>query len=650
MRHLLLFSLLAAQLPASVLVPRRFQNDIAFQMASEDLRDALGKSRPGIRIQLSPGAWKPPKADGYRIRPAARRTVAVEGDVRGTLYGAFKLAERIRLGDDPSTLRLEHVPAFPIRMFAEQGQMLDLPDVGYYSDHPPYVNQARVRQDVDALKRDLRQVLKLGFNAFSFLNLNVEEYVDYKFLSQRIYPAGDRHLQRSQVFSRLLTELCEYAHKLHLEIYVQPYEMSYPPRLDALYGVNIQSPNIEQIISARYRELFERVPLDGVVVTPTEPHPRAGYKAKYLWKTIPEAARMAVAFHKAAQAAGRKSIFRLWLVAKQAEAFEEISNLAPDDLLFTIKNTGTDFYLSSPLTTAISSGLPKRQPLIVEFDTFREYDGWSRYFCYMKRWKERLAVSRDNGVAGISAWGPWSPGCINSDNWGPTPPHSWIGRWNDFRMFSSGFTPGLSNVYLISRLAFDPDASLEAITREFCQLHLGAANADAAARALLLTEDAFHEQYLPGAVPYYIKWTMLFWAPSKQLEAAYAANTLETVLESNRRALSAAAEIERAFSKVDLSRAPAPETARAFAEGVAKTVLYIRTYYGWRECWWRWRSGRDASAALESLRRHLETWKAKYPREASAWLLTDADPNAAFWAKKPMVNWLERFGAPYQKP
>ena len=53
------------------------------------------------------------------------------------------------------------------------------------------------------------------------------------------------------------------------------------------------------------------------------------------------------------------------------------------------------------------------RPMFV-FDTFGQFDGWTRLFLYMKRWGGIVRACRDGGVAGINAWGPWSPGCAES--------------------------------------------------------------------------------------------------------------------------------------------------------------------------------------------------------------------------------------------
>jgi hypothetical protein len=291
----------------------------------------------------------------------------------------------------------------------------------------------------------------------------------------------------------------------------------------------------------------------------------------------------------------------------------------------------------------ITQGVSKEQPFVVIFDTFRQFDGWSRLFCYMKRWGAAVRDCRDNEVVGINAWGPWSEGCIWPD-WEPgylrdldgrpqTQKVSWAGFWNQFRMFTRGFTPGQANVYLLGRLAWEPDADVGEIAQDFAALHLGLANAKAGGDALMATQDAFQEEYARGAHPVYIKWTMTFGPRDDRLEEAYQRNPLDVILASNARALAAVDRMITTFAKTD--REEAPDVARydKFKEGIEKTALYLRTFYRWREAWWRQRAARELKGeakmqnadALACVKQQLAElfaeWR-RFPAEAGYWRVT----------------------------
>lgn len=204
-------------------------------------------------------------------------------------------------------------------------------------------------------------------------------------------------------------------------------------------------------------------------------------------------------------------------------------------------------------------------------------------------------------------------------------------------MFTRGFTPGQANVYLLSRLAWDPDEDVMKIAGDFAALHIGTANALATAGALLATEDAFAEEYIGTCSeithPVYLKWTMVFAPRDEFMEAAYIKTSLKELLESNSRALKKVSLIEEAFSRTDLSKAPDAEKYNKFKEGIDKTALYLQTFYLWRECWWRNRSDSDFTgeektanmAALQQAKTKLlklfDQWE-KYPEEAGFWRVT----------------------------
>jgi len=632
-----------------IVVPKAKQNDAGLSLALEDLTDALEMTSGQVSVvyrspdrelpvgdlifvghtkEVSAYPWKPDKAEGYRIRPmtiSGHKAVAVEGDDAGLVYGVFKLAERIRLGDKLWSISMEAAPAFPLRFYSEEGQLLDIPDMGYYSDKPPYVNESRLRKEVTELKRLVDDVIRQGFNTLVVLHLSFEEYIDYRYMDKDkpVYQPDDRHLVRSPVFCKYLSDLCDYAHDRHVDVYLQLYELQYPRQLNKLYGVGLDSPNIGRIIKAKTRELFERVPqLDGLYITATESHPRCGYSSSQIWRPQSRlgAARMVTMFNEACSDVGKRAIFRLWRIAGDARGAREVSEHIPGDAMLSVKNTGGDFFIKSPMTSVVTDGATKEQPFTVIFDTFRQYDGWSRLFIYMNQWGDRVRACRDNGVQGINAWADWSAGCIWPD-WEPgylkdgelkkpTQKVSWAGYWN-----------------------WDPDASVDAIARDFAALHLGPANAEAGGEALMATEDAFREEYVGGAHPVYIKWTMVFSPRRERMKDAYKNNSLDVILASNARGLKAVDQMVRAFAGVDPEKAPDVRRYAEFKVGIDKTALYLRTFYLWREGFWRTMANEDLTneaktnnakaivAVKAALKKCFNQW-GRFPEEAGFWRVT----------------------------
>lgn len=205
-----------------------------------------------------------PVADGLRVSSPGI----------GLVHGVFRLAESIRLHGLNWGLRLNQSPAFAERIFSYQGTLFDLPDEGYYFRDAPYVNEPVLAQQVESAKAAMRGLLKYGFNSVAFLNLNVEDYVNYDSLGDglRVYGSDSFHRRRSEIFCRALTGLADYAHRLHLQLFLQIYEFSFPDHLDGRQLAD-DSELTWKFVEAKFSELFQRTRLDGIIVTATEPSP-----------------------------------------------------------------------------------------------------------------------------------------------------------------------------------------------------------------------------------------------------------------------------------------------------------------------------------------------------------------------------------------
>jgi len=107
-----------AEAAVSIVVPQDKKDDAGLMLAAADIQRATADSTivyyaPPAKLPtgdliligrptaVTPVPGPPLKPEGFRIRAAGlagRKSVVIEGDQRGTMYGAFKLAEKIRLG------------------------------------------------------------------------------------------------------------------------------------------------------------------------------------------------------------------------------------------------------------------------------------------------------------------------------------------------------------------------------------------------------------------------------------------------------------------------------------------------------------------------------------------------------------------------
>ena len=656
----------------SILLPPELEKDAGYQLALRELNKVLEKKGyepttrhlksgdqfpTGNKIVVGDLGLKPNQnglamsQEAYRIstsKEQSANTLRIQGDLRGGMYGIFKLAEEIQLGKHLWDINLEISPEFPMRMYTELGQLYDFPSVGYHLFKEPWVNHPRLEAEKEELKRLIDQVAKLGFNTFTIMHVNFEDYITYKYLDKKVYAEDDVHHIKARQFAKHLTDIIHYAHARHIDIFLQVYEFQYPTKLGELYNLDLENAETQAIINAKVKELFEVVPLDGLVITATESNPRSGYQSSKIWAKYGKAGagKMMTLYHNAGKQSGKKVIFRSWMVAYGAADSDQVIANTPDDAEFEIKHTGDDFWINFPLTDAIESGLGKKRPLTMTFDVHPQYYGWSRLICYLQRFAEEARIAKENGVKGIQAWGAWAPGSIWSDGHpgylpnGQLKPHSkpfydMAGPWNNFRIYSRGFTPGQMNAYLVSRLTWNVNLTAEQIAKDWGTIHFGQKNADAVAEILMNSQAAFRELYLGGQRefsnhPIYFKWATTVNLSDDGLEKIYQKLPLAHILERNQVANEYLARMDAAFARIDPASVPSPDEYRVLKEGLEKTNLYLSMFFTFREKWWRERELKDpetetTAAKQEELEKVVASFDAvmkkwqKYPEERIFW-------------------------------
>ena len=464
-----------------------------------------------------------------------------------------------------------------------------------------------------------------------------------------MYGKDDVHRIKAKHFAKHLKDIIDYAHDRHIQVFMQVYEFQYPPQLGEMYELDLGNPEMKTIIEAKVKELFEVVPLDGLVITATESLPRSGYKSVEPWRKYGKAGagKMMTMYHNTAKDLGKKIIFRSWMIAYGAADSDKVIENTPKDAWFEIKHTGDDFWLNFPLTDAIEEGLGKKRPLVMTFDVFPQYYGWSRLVCYLQRFAEEAKIAKENGVIGIQAWGAWAPGCIWSDGhpgYLPNgqlkpqdkPYYDMAGPWNDFRIYSKGFSPGQMNAYLSARLSWDANLTAEQIAKDWGSIHFGKENSEAVSQLLMNSEAAFREIYLSTEKrefsfhPTNFKWATTISVRHNVLEKMYQKLPTSHILERNEVAYGYMKKMNDAFSSIDETKVPSAEEYKILKEGLEKTQLYLDMFFKFREMWWRDRELKDINgeqvatkqkeldAVINSFNAVLEKWK-KYPGESKYW-------------------------------
>ncbi len=563
----------------------------------------------------------------------------IESPGVGLAYGAFRLAESIRSRGFDFRLQLEQTPAFAERMFSYQGVLLDFPDEGYYFRDTPHVNRLVLNQQVEAAKEAMRRLAVYSFNQVAFLSLNFEDFVNYDLLGDgfTVYPPDSMHRKRTPVFRAALKELTEYAHSLHQEFWLQIYELSFPDHIDGR-RLSDDSEYTWAFVNAKFDELLRNTPVDGIVVTPTEPSPRLNYRGFQLWRTSEGAGRMADRYYDAiVKRNGRKMIFRTWRAANDMATFDRLlSGTSNTYITFDAKYTDGDFFLCVGPNKLLSGGAPKQRPFAATLDTFTQYDGWGRMLFFPASWGEHFTAFQKAGVQGVNAWGPWLPGCIY--------PGIWVGKWDDWDVVRHGPAPSLAPVRLFSRLAWNPRLDSRSIASEWASEYFGKCAADIA-EALFLSEELWKTTYLDDD-PHSglaFKWTMLFLARPDMVRKYGAAWTHDGIRELNRKGVDLARRIRSLVMKAD-AHATDPEALAGIQWAADLTLLYFETFTRWRELVYLMSratpvAATDREAALgviTEIEAILPSWR-RYPREARNWLVLEFDPDLV-----TAPGWLER--------
>jgi hypothetical protein len=632
-----LFLLCAATLAADVFVEQAPRDDLALQMAVSELRLTLKTSggRVTLRGPAQFGAGQAAADQGFEILPENGGLV-VRSSGTGLVHGAFRLAELVhRDGFNPG-LRLAERPAFAERMFSYEGTVLDLPDEGYYFRDRPYANPFTIEAQSEAARAAMRHLLRYGFNSITFLHLNLEDYVNYDRLGDgfRVYAADSLHRARSEQFCRMLRDLTGYAHRLHMRLYIQIYEFSFPDHLDGR-TLTDASEYTWRVAEARLTEMLQRTGVDGLVVTATEPSPRLNYRGFQLWKTPEGAGRMAQRYQQIIVGKNkRRMIFRTWWVADDMASFNRVLSTAPDaGTVYDAKEGDGDFFLCVGENRLLHGGAPARRPFMITFDAFRQFDGWGRALFFPSFWGERFRSSQRQGVKIVNAWGPWIPGCIY--------PGTWVAKYDDYDYLRQEHSPAHAMLYLFARLAWDPRQPVARIAGDWARLYFGQ-HAGAVEEALLLSNELWKTTYL-GSSPnsgLAFKWTMLFQRRPELIDRAGVDWSIKTVRESNRRAIELADRIHALLYSIDPAVVPSPGMARELQRSADLTALYFRTFTLWRELVFldhRAAGERAAILAVASdLEKILPEWR-RFPREAKDWLVFQFDPDLA-----TAPGWMQR--------
>lgn len=221
-------------------------------------------------------------------------------------------------------------------------------------------------------------------------------------------------------------------------------------------GICPDRPAVWPLYRGKLREFFRAFPgLAGLQVTADEAaysvldcrHPPRGMSPEdspdeilaRVDRLVNETAAVAAEFDVAVEA---RSWGRIYALDEEIDPARMFENLDPRVHL-SLKNTRGDFHVFSPASPLIGQGDGARQ--IIEFDAWREHEGWNLYPCYMGEiWAPRLRAAHAAGLRQLAVRIGWDEELqpLFEKPWG-----------------------NLINLEMLQRLARDPAADPDALLR-----------------------------------------------------------------------------------------------------------------------------------------------------------------------------------------
>jgi len=564
--------------------------------------------------------------------------------------------------------RAPPTPNFELRAWSEEGQLLALPDRGYYSADGQQANVTAISAECAALEAEVvPALLRLRMNALIVLHSDLEDYVTYDSLPRflpgapAVYNASSAHrARRAGIVGVMQPWLQHLADAFGLPFFFQVYELSSPPGVcGAAPALNcsLAAPATRALLQAKYSEVRAALPaLAGIFVTVEDSWtPRAGYEFNVLWSGMPELPSVVTLFHDAVvQTAGLRMYFRLWLFGQPVD-WPLLRSGTPPDAAFSVKQTQGDFLLDFPINTLLECSAelcpPRDRRVIVEVDAFRQYNGWTSTVAYMgAQWAPRLAQAAAAGAKDVWGWGSWAPGCTWPDS-GPELVNasagfkSWRSWWGSYRVFAptatnGGFSLGpQANAYLLSRLSWDAlPANETQIALDFGALFFGAKNAAPVEALLRASLPAWLATSAPSAVGDFT----LFWTMMQHDMGTFGALARKNVSLAQFAAAAAAsaaavAQMEAALAAVDPGAVPGsnPLGYAGAARAVAVSKGYLAALFAWRSAGLAVAllgAAPDAAACAEArglvaaMAAAVAQFGAAFPLESASWVVAALDP------------------------
>lgn len=512
---------------------------------------------------------------------------------------------------------------FSHRLYAHQGAFLSLPEASYLLEGPPWINRGLVEREAGIIAEEIRGAAGSGFQGF-VLEAGVEDFCSHDWMG---HPQAAARAARADAWGEVFRGLTGLAHSFGLSFHVQSFELA----PDAWVAPHLNRGNIRDYLQRRYERFFTLTGADGVIVIPSETHPRGGCVPHRLWGEGEALGEMVADYDAAVRGhCGKQLRFSVWLAAKSPEEFGTAARLWPADLPVCLWHTEGDFWSGVGLNPVLPVVARTHRPSLL-LDAYGQYHGWGRFLHFDRSWPGHIARAAELGTDEAVIWGSWTPANCQPDDapgWLTPPGHTrWAGVYPEAGLWQGNHLAGLIKVRYLSALldGADPDTALR---RAALENGLGRGDAERLVMARTAVETLTAEMTLHGRdelYPFLDTWATIYQEPRKTWAWVLSREGRAPVRAAVARMREAAARLRAAMDGVEDAR---------LAEAVELCLLYHESIAAGREaaCADPAFARHDPSsydpsllpAACAGLREVLARWE-KFPEDGKMWFLSDFD-------------------------
>jgi len=349
----------------------------------------------------------------------------------------------------------------------------------HFKDNPPYVSQSNIDLTFNNLKTQIKFALKRGINMLDmgdFLHCltfdNLEPGNPYS-----IYAVDSPFRLRHEKYREIWQNFTNYIKQFNFSTIIGTDMVPYTPAIFEYLGgrLEVNNPKLWAVINASVFELFSQLNVDGLQIRIGEGGEvgSGNYTSKVLFRSIESTKYLISELLSFIDSYNQKYgthkflLFRTWTIGIGSvgdlhidptiyhQVFDEFDNRT--NLVVSIKHVAMDFFQYVPRNPTIGIG---KLPVIVEFQTAREYEGYGNYPNYLARsyQADLQAFSRFSNFKGVWLWTGYA---------------GWYKGKDTSYGFQGFYAWQDANVYAYTRLNWNFSENIIEITKDWIRLTLG---------------------------------------------------------------------------------------------------------------------------------------------------------------------------------